>query len=41
MCASEDIKLKDKLLRLKMEALVKSGGEKAADEAMKTFSQVI
>lgn len=41
VCTPEDIKLKDKLLRLKLEALVRSGGEKAADEAIKTFSQVI
>ncbi|XP_037536593.1 tetratricopeptide repeat protein 37 [Nematolebias whitei] len=40
VCTSEDIKLKDKLLRLKLEALVRSGGERAADEAIETFSQI-
>lgn len=41
VCTPEDTKLKDKLLRLKLEALVRSGGEKAADEAIETFSQVM
>lgn len=40
-CVSEDKELKVKLLRLKLEALVRSGGEKAADQALETFSQVI
>uniref|UniRef100_A0A3B4ZEE7 Arylsulfatase family member K n=1 Tax=Stegastes partitus TaxID=144197 RepID=A0A3B4ZEE7_9TELE len=33
------IELRVKLLRLKLEALVRSGGEKAADQALETFSQ--
>ncbi|XP_017272832.1 tetratricopeptide repeat protein 37 isoform X2 [Kryptolebias marmoratus] len=40
VCTSEDMKLRDKLLRLKLEALVRTGGEKAADEALQTFSQI-
>ncbi|XP_061584934.1 tetratricopeptide repeat protein 37 [Cololabis saira] len=39
-CGREDKKLSDKLLRLKLEALVRSGGEKAADEAFESFSQI-
>lgn len=41
VCASEDKELRVKLLRLKLEALVRSGGERAADQALETFSQVI
>ncbi|XP_036955110.1 tetratricopeptide repeat protein 37 isoform X3 [Acanthopagrus latus] len=37
VCASEDKELKVKLLKLKLEALVRSGGEKAADQALETF----
>lgn len=40
VCVSEDKELKVKLLRLKLEALVRSGGERAADQALETFSQV-
>lgn len=41
LCAPEDQQLREKLLRLKLEALVRSGGEEAAREAMETFSQVL
>lgn len=41
MCASEDKELKVKLLKLKLEALVRSGGEKAADQALETFALVM
>ncbi|XP_034451179.1 tetratricopeptide repeat protein 37 [Hippoglossus hippoglossus] len=39
-CVSGDKELKVKLLRLKLETLVRSGGEKAADDALDTFSQI-
>lgn len=39
-CDSEDKELRGNLLRMKLEALVRSGGEKAADQALETFSQV-
>lgn len=38
---SENKELRVKLLRLQLEALVKSGGVKAADQALETFTQVI
>lgn len=38
---SEDKELRYKLLRLKLESLVRSGGENAAREALETFSQVL
>ena len=41
MCVAGDKELKVKLLRLKLETLVRSGGEKAADQALETVSQVI
>ena len=41
VCASEDKELKVKLLKLKLEALVRSGGEKAADQALETFPLVM
>ncbi|XP_041855524.1 tetratricopeptide repeat protein 37 [Melanotaenia boesemani] len=40
ICSSEDKKLRVKLLKLKLEALVRSREEKAADEALETFSQI-
>ncbi|CAG00393.1 unnamed protein product [Tetraodon nigroviridis] len=40
VCGSGDKEQREKLLRLKLEALVRSGGEKAANQAMETFSQV-
>ncbi|KAK5613394.1 hypothetical protein CRENBAI_022565 [Crenichthys baileyi] len=40
VCMSDDKKLKDKLLRLKLEALVRSEGEQGADQALETFSQI-
>lgn len=40
VCTSEDKELRDKLLRLKLEALVRSEGEQAASQALETFSQV-
>lgn len=40
-CLSENKELKFKLLRMQLEALVKSGGEKAAEQALETFTQVI
>ncbi|XP_035022262.1 tetratricopeptide repeat protein 37 isoform X2 [Hippoglossus stenolepis] len=39
-CVTGDKELKVKLLRLKLETLVRSGGEKAADDALDTFSQI-
>lgn len=39
--ACEDEKLRSKLLSLKLQALVKSGEERATDEALDTFSQVM
>lgn len=41
VCDSENEELRVKLLRLKLQALVRSEGEKAADQALETFSQVI
>lgn len=41
ICGSGDRELRVKLLRLKLETLVRSGGEKAADQALETFSQVM
>ncbi len=41
VCVSGDKELRVKLLRLKLEALVRSGGEKAGDQALETFSLVI
>ncbi|XP_026177103.1 tetratricopeptide repeat protein 37 [Mastacembelus armatus] len=40
VCAAEDKEMRVKLLRLKLEALVRSGGQKPADQALETFSQV-
>ncbi|XP_054904748.1 SKI3 subunit of superkiller complex protein isoform X2 [Poeciliopsis prolifica] len=40
ICTSEDKELRDKLLRLKLEALVRSEGEQAASQALETFSQI-
>ncbi|XP_039658125.1 tetratricopeptide repeat protein 37 [Perca fluviatilis] len=40
VCVSGDKELRVKLLRLKLEALVRSGGEAAADQALETFSQI-
>lgn len=40
VCTSDDKKLREKLLRLKLEALVRSEGEQAADQALETFSQI-
>ncbi|XP_069034465.1 tetratricopeptide repeat protein 37 [Embiotoca jacksoni] len=40
VCTSGDKELRGKLLRLKLEAFVRSGGEKAADEALETFSHI-
>ncbi|XP_043965312.1 tetratricopeptide repeat protein 37 [Gambusia affinis] len=40
VCTSEDKELRDKLLRLKLEALVRSEGEQAASQALETFSQI-
>uniref|UniRef100_UPI0037E80CDA superkiller complex protein 3 n=1 Tax=Semicossyphus pulcher TaxID=241346 RepID=UPI0037E80CDA len=40
VCDSGDKELRVKLLRLQLEALVRSGGEKAANEALETFSQI-
>ncbi|XP_058492628.1 superkiller complex protein 3 [Solea solea] len=39
-CVSGDEELRVKLLKLKLETLVRSGGEKAADHALETFSQI-
>ncbi|XP_047446786.1 tetratricopeptide repeat protein 37 [Mugil cephalus] len=39
-CVPGDKELRVKLLRLKLEALVRSGGEKAADQALETFTQI-
>lgn len=38
---SGDEELRVKLLEMKLEALVRSGGDTAADQALETFSQVI
>lgn len=40
VCVPGEKALRLKLLRLKLEALVRSGGEKAADQALETFSQI-
>ncbi|KAG8012128.1 Tetratricopeptide repeat protein 37, partial [Nibea albiflora] len=40
VCVSGEKELRVKLLRLRLEALVGSGGEKAADQALETFSQM-
>ncbi|XP_074526833.1 superkiller complex protein 3 [Halichoeres trimaculatus] len=40
LCDSENQELRVKLLRLKLEALVRSEGEKAADQALETFAQI-
>ncbi|KAI9527787.1 hypothetical protein NQZ68_027877 [Dissostichus eleginoides] len=40
LCVSGDKELRVKLLKLKLEALVRSGGEGAADQALETFSQI-
>ncbi|XP_035494637.1 tetratricopeptide repeat protein 37 isoform X2 [Scophthalmus maximus] len=40
MCVSGDEELRVKLLRMKLETLVRSGGEKAADHALDAFSQI-
>ncbi|KAM9392610.1 superkiller complex protein 3 [Pholidichthys leucotaenia] len=40
VCDSKDKKLRGKLLRLKLEALIKSEGEEAANQALATFSQI-
>ena len=41
LCVSGDKELRVKLLKLKLENLVRSGGEGAADQALETFSQVM
>lgn len=41
VCVSGDMELRVRLLKLRLEVLVRSGGEKAADQALETFSQVI
>lgn len=41
VCVSGDTELRIKLLKMKLEALVKSGGEAAGDQALETFSQVM
>lgn len=40
-CLPENKELRFKLLRMQLEALVKSGEEKAAEQALETFKQVI
>ncbi|XP_068167730.1 superkiller complex protein 3 [Antennarius striatus] len=40
VCVSGDEELRLKLLRLKLEASVRSGGEEAADQALEIFSQL-
>ncbi|XP_075895011.1 tetratricopeptide repeat protein 37 [Nelusetta ayraudi] len=39
-CLSENKELRFKLLRMQLEALVKSGGEEAAEQALETFTQI-
>ncbi|XP_067463493.1 superkiller complex protein 3 [Thunnus thynnus] len=39
-CVSGDTELRVRMLKLRLEALVRSGGEKAADQALETFSQI-
>lgn len=41
MCVSGDKELRVKLLKLKLENLVRIGDEKAADQALETFTQVM
>lgn len=41
VCESGEEVLKVRLLKLKLEVLVRSGEDKAADEALETLSQVI
>lgn len=41
VCDSEEKELRIRLLRLKLEALVRSGGEKAGEQALETFKQVM
>lgn len=41
VCVSGEKELRVKLLRLKLEALVRGGGENAADQALETFPQVM
>uniref|UniRef100_A0A3B3W316 SKI3 subunit of superkiller complex n=1 Tax=Poecilia latipinna TaxID=48699 RepID=A0A3B3W316_9TELE len=41
VCSTQDKELRDKLLRLKLEALVRSEGEQAASQALETFSQLL
>ncbi|XP_014844173.1 PREDICTED: tetratricopeptide repeat protein 37 [Poecilia mexicana] len=40
VCTTQDKELRDKLLRLKLEALVRIEGEQAASQALETFSQI-
>lgn len=40
VCDSEEKELRIRLLRLKLEALVRSGGEKAGEQASETFKQI-
>ncbi|XP_060893952.1 superkiller complex protein 3 [Labrus mixtus] len=40
VCDSGDMEVRGKLLRLKLEALVRSGGQTAAEQALDTFSQI-
>ncbi|XP_053180794.1 SKI3 subunit of superkiller complex protein isoform X2 [Scomber japonicus] len=40
VCVSGDVEQKVGLLKLRLEASVRSGGEKAADQALETFSQI-
>ncbi|XP_044225084.1 tetratricopeptide repeat protein 37 [Thunnus albacares] len=39
-CVSGDTELRVRMLKLRLEALVRSGGEKAADQALETFTQI-
>uniref|UniRef100_A0A3B3XJJ4 Tetratricopeptide repeat domain 37 n=1 Tax=Poecilia mexicana TaxID=48701 RepID=A0A3B3XJJ4_9TELE len=41
VCTTQDKELRDKLLRLKLEALVRIEGEQAASQALETFSQLL
>lgn len=40
-CLPDNKELRFKLLRMQLEALVKSGEEKAAEQALETFNQVM
>ncbi|XP_062272697.1 superkiller complex protein 3 isoform X2 [Scomber scombrus] len=40
VCVSGDVEQRVGLLKLRLEALVRSGGEKAADQALESFSQI-